>query len=160
MAKGDLENGVPEVVGRIPSGCCILTARDASRQTGMLLSWMQQASFQPLLLSMAIRMGRPILELLEASKACTLNLLGEEPREMLRHFGRGFQIDEAAFVGLACAEVQSGVVLKDAIGYLECSIESRLAAGDHWLYLVCPERGRLLQAGSPYVHLRKSALTY
>lgn len=149
-----------DVLGRIPSGCSVLTAANAGRSSGMIVSWVQQASFEPLLLSVAIRRGRPMLEMLDVSGRFVLNPLGDDPKPMLRHFARGFRLDEPAFDGLSCRQCEYGVILEDALGYLECMIESHREAGDHWLYLARPVRAGMSNAGEAYVHTRKSALIY
>jgi hypothetical protein len=45
-------------LGRIPSGLFILTARFEDQSTGMLASWVQQVSFDPPLVSVAVKKGR------------------------------------------------------------------------------------------------------
>ena len=51
-------------LGRIPSGIFVLTVGRDNVETGMLASWVQQCSFQPPLLSVAIQPGRDIANLL------------------------------------------------------------------------------------------------
>ena len=47
--------GPPRVLGRTPSGVFILTCSDgAGHETGMLASWVQQASFDPPMLALAV----------------------------------------------------------------------------------------------------------
>src|SRR6185369_15859691 len=89
------------VLGRIPSGIFILTVGDGTgRETGMLCSWVQQASFQPPTVTIALRSDRYVNDWLTASKAAVLNLVGESEKQFLVHFGRGFKQDEPAFSGI------------------------------------------------------------
>ena len=55
-------------LGRIPSGLFILTVRHGSKETGMLASWVQQCSFDPPRLTMAIRKGRDVLDWLTEAR--------------------------------------------------------------------------------------------
>ncbi len=67
---------IAEVLGKLPSGCSILTAGHEGRSTGMLASWIQQGSFEPLLLTVAVKHGRPLVELVEGSGRFIVNILG------------------------------------------------------------------------------------
>jgi len=154
------DTAVSEVLGRIPSGCSILTASHEGRSTGILASWIQQASFNPLLLTVAVRDGRPIQALIDASGRFVLNLLGGDGRAMLEHFARGFAPDDAAFEGLAHRDSAYGVILDDVLGYLECEVKAKSATGDHWLYVGHPLSAGIGRPGEPYVHVRKSATNY
>ena len=149
-----------EVLARIPSGCSILTSAHQGQSTGMLASWVQQASFQPLMLSVAIKHVRPILELIDGSGAFVLNLLGIDPSEMFKHFGGGFGPGEDAFVGLETRKCEEGVILDGAMGYLACKVASKANAGDHWIYFGEVVKGGFLQLDEPYVHSRKTADKY
>ncbi len=152
---------VAKALGRIPSGCAIVTAASGRRRTGMLASWVQQAGFEPPMLSVAIKKGRPITELIEASKAMVVNVLGDNPGAMFRHFGRGFDLTEDAFEGLQNRDVNGGVEIAGHVARLSLVIRGKADAGDHDLYV-----GEVVEAdvgepvGEPYVHLRKNGLSY
>ena len=147
-------------VGRIPSGVAILTAAAGDRSTGMLASWFQQASFEPLLVTVAVKRGRPIRELMESSGRFALNLLAENPKEMFRVYARGFGPDEDAFADVACRRSAHGVRLDEALAYLGCRIVQRVATGDHDLYVGQVEEARQYGDGRPHVHLRKTGANY
>ncbi len=148
-----------EAIGLIPSGCCILTATAANESTGMLASWVQQAAFEPLMVTVAVKTGRPIEKLIQRSQRFTLNLLGEDPFALFKHFGGGFEPGEAAFEGLPVEDTPHGVELADALGWLSCSVAAMTPAGDHTVYLGRVESGRR-RDGKPYVHLRKTGRSY
>lgn len=173
-------------IGRIPSGLAILTAAHDGRSTGMLVSWFQQCSFEPLMLTVAIRRRRPVQVLMEASGAFVLNLLSAEGApSMLKHFAKGFSLEEDAFRGIRVASTDHGPVILAALASLGCAIRTRLAAGDHDLYAAevvaaglpggrradLPAADTGLSAPStddasdqrpttPYVHVRKTGLSY
>ncbi len=151
---------IAEVLGKLPSGCSILTAKHEGQSTGLLASWIQQASFEPLLLTVAVKCGRPLVELVEGSGRFVVNILGSDPKAMFSHFGKGFGPDEPAFEGLTCRETEFGTVLDDALGFLECMVQFRIEAGDHWLYVAEPVSGGVCAEGEPYVHTRKSGRSY
>ena len=151
---------IAEVLGKLPSGCSILTAGHEGRSTGMLGSWIQQASFEPLLLTVAVKRGRPLVELVEGSGRFVVNILGSDPKEMFRHFGKGFGPDEPAFEGLACRATEFGTILDQVLGFLECMVQFRMEVGDHWLYVAEPVSGGMCVESEPYIHTRKSGRSY
>ncbi len=148
-------------VGRVPSGCGILTAAHADRSTGMLASWFQQVSFEPLAISICVRPDRPIVSLMTQSRRFVLNVLGQDPKAMFRHFGRGFTLEEDAFTGLACEESDFGPVLSDSVAaVMACSIVADHLCGDHRLYVGRVDRGWASSEMAPYVHTRRSGAGY
>lgn len=46
-------------VGHIPSGLFVVAIKDGENKDGYLASWVQQVSFKPLLVSLAISPSRP-----------------------------------------------------------------------------------------------------
>ena len=61
-------------VGHIPSGLFIITAKDGDTNTidGYLGSWVQQVSFEPLLLSLCVKEGRPAYDAIMAGDLFTM----------------------------------------------------------------------------------------
>ena len=151
---------VGAAIGRIPSGCAILTATHGGTSTGMLASWIQQASFEPPCVSVCVKRGRPIAGLIEGSGRFALNLVGDPPTTLFKHFGKGFSLDEDAFAGLSVSPSEFGPLLGSAIARLCCRVLTRVSVGDHDAYF-----GQVVVAdgavgATPYVHLRKSGLNY
>jgi flavin reductase (DIM6/NTAB) family NADH-FMN oxidoreductase RutF len=160
-AEGDRLKALAAALGRVPSGLFILTARHAEAETGLLASWVQQCSFDPPLLSVAIRRGRELIAWLTPGAGFTLNVLDEGQTDMVAHFGRGFALGQPAFTGLDLLRPEGGApVLADALAYLECRVEARYPAGDHELFLGRVVVGKVLSEGRPMVHVRKSGLHY
>jgi flavin reductase (DIM6/NTAB) family NADH-FMN oxidoreductase RutF len=145
----------------VPSGLFVLTARDGRRETGMLASWVQQCSFDPPQVSVAVRAGRYILDWLAEGRAFVLNVLPEGGKALVAHFGKGFEPGEPAFDGLEVRRDRDlPPVLLAAHAYLACRVVARLGAGDHTLVVGRVERGAVLHEGKPTVHVRKSGLKY
>lgn len=153
------------VLARTPSGLFILTACGPDgRQTGMLASWVQQASFDPPALSVAVNKKRYVNDWLQANPAVVLNLVGETQKQYLGHFGRGFDPDEPAFDGIPTTAGPNGTpALSDALGWLAGTVTGRIDAGDHYVYAVRIEaahRGAALDSERPWVHIRKNGFNY
>ena len=138
-----------------------MTVRRGEQETGMLASWVQQCSFEPPLISVALRKGRPAAPLVEAAGCFVLNLIGPDPGPMFRHFGRGFTLDQNAFAGLDCMPTEYGIVIRSCLAHLGCALVQRVDAGDHDLYLARVESASNPPPGqAPYVHTRNSGFSY
>lgn len=148
-------------LGRIPSGLFVLTACRGDSETGMLGSWVQQCSFRPLRVSLAVNPERDFATWLVPSAVFVINILDESQNDMVAHFGRGFKKGEPAFQGLEVQRLADrGVILTSALAYLECQVVSRHPAGDHDLVVAEAIGGKMLSEGRPLVHIRKSATHY
>jgi flavin reductase (DIM6/NTAB) family NADH-FMN oxidoreductase RutF len=161
MKPDDPHRPLASALGRIPSGLFVLTIARDGVETGMLASWVQQCSFEPPQVSVAIRREREIVALLGEGTAFTLNILEAAQTDMIVHFGRGFSLAQDAFTGLDVRrEPGKGPVLNEALGYLECQVVGRACAGDHDLFFGRVLAGALLDEGQPMVHIRKNGLHY
>jgi flavin reductase (DIM6/NTAB) family NADH-FMN oxidoreductase RutF len=150
------------VIGQIPSGIFVLTVGTGSRATGMLASWVMQAGFEPPMVSVAVKLGRYVCDWLTEGQPFVLNLVGEEQKQFLRHFGKGFAPGEPAFEGLEIAHCARGVpILKDSLGHLECEPASHVDSEDHRIFLAKVVRGKMnASEGKPMVHIRNSGTKY
>jgi flavin reductase (DIM6/NTAB) family NADH-FMN oxidoreductase RutF len=161
MSDADPQKQLAAALGRVPSGLFILTARNGESETGMLTSWVQQCSFEPPRVSVALGRARPITAWLSDGALFALNILDDTQTDMISHFGRGFDLDQPAFAGIEVSRLPSGLpVLDEALAYLECHVAGRIPAGDHDLFLGQVIGGRLLAQGQPMVHVRKSGAHY
>jgi flavin reductase (DIM6/NTAB) family NADH-FMN oxidoreductase RutF len=155
------ERQLAAALGRVPSGLFVLTLSRQGVETGMLASWVQQCSFEPPQVSVAVKPDRPVNAHLTDGATFALNVLGEGQTDLLKHFGRGFAPGEPAFEGVALERAGDGTpILTDALAHLECQVTGRSPAGDHDLVIARVTGGRLHGEGKPAVHVRKSGLHY
>jgi flavin reductase (DIM6/NTAB) family NADH-FMN oxidoreductase RutF len=157
----DPQASMAAALGRLPSGLFILTIGHGSEGTGMLVSWVQQCSFDPPMLTVALRRQRFPDELSQRDTPFVLNQLAEGQTRLLSHFGRGFGPGEPSFTGIDVAHSTAGpAVLDVAHAYLECRAEARVPVGDHDLLVARVVDGLVRSDEPPYVHIRKSGLRY
>ncbi len=154
------ESNIAAAIGRLPSGCAILTVADDNRSTGVLVSWVQQASFDPPAISVCIKKARPAGVLVDACNKFVINVIGEDPTPMFKHFGQGFSLEDDAFAGVETQACDYGPLLSGCIAQLGCCVRSKVDAGDHDLYVAVVEAGAGTADLKPYVHLRKNGLSY
>jgi len=160
MTNADPRDAIGAALAMIPSGCAILTAAAGGESTGMLASWVQQAAFDPPMVTVAVKRQRPITELIARSGRLTLNLIGDDPGPLFKHFGKGFAPGAPAFDGLGTAAGEYGIELDEAAAVLGCRVTETAEAGDHLVYIAEVVAGRRPNPGKPYVHLRKSGFSY
>src|SRR5579862_6392664 len=131
----DASKSLFAALGRIPSGLFILTFRHGKQETAMLASWVQQCSFEPPQLVIAMNEKRYVLEWLEKGSPITVNVLSEGQKELISHFGKGFERGEPAFDGIDVERFAnaSAPSLPSAHAILDCRVVAKHAAGDHVL---------------------------
>jgi flavin reductase (DIM6/NTAB) family NADH-FMN oxidoreductase RutF len=160
MNETENRNLMLAALGRIPSGLFILTVKHADAETGMLASWVQQCSFEPPQVTVAVRRDRDVNGWLTPDAAFVLNILDDSQTDMIVHFGRGFALDAPAFKGIDVNRQHSGPVLCEALAFLECRVVTRHSSGDHDLLIARLVGGRVLNEGHPMVHIRKNGSHY
>lgn len=155
------QKGIGEALGRIASGVFVITAGKGDKGTGFVASWVQQAAFEPPLVSLAVKQGRAIQTLIESGEPFVVHVLGEGQKKIISHFAKGFAPGEAAFEGVAVkAGVTGAPVIDGVTAYLECKFHSKTAAGDHVIYLGEVVAGGVGDEAEPDVRLRKNGLAY
>jgi len=161
MIQENVNDHIGKGLGRIVSGVGIITTLDKDQPGAMLASWFQQASFSPPMISVAIKKGRMVSEIVKSSKKFVLNLLHTGQKNMLAHFGKGFEPGEDPFKGVATEKLKTGVpVLKEALCFLECELRDVVTAGDHQIFLGEVVYAGTEEEGSPMVHLRRNGFNY
>src|SRR5438874_4296175 len=101
MSDTEQRKGMLGALGRVPSGLFILTARRGDAETGMLASWVQQCSFDPPQVTVAVQRGRPAYALLSDGAEFVLNVIPLGESDYVKHFAKGFDATAPAFAGLA-----------------------------------------------------------
>jgi len=150
------------ILGRVPSGIFILTIRHEEQETGMLASWVMQAGFDPPAVTVAVKKDRYVAPWLEAGAAFALNLVSEEGKSLLGHFGRGFEPGQPAFEGLTIDRDDRDLpLLRDGtVGQLICQSVGHVDSGDHRIFMAHVIGGAGQSDGTPMVHIRKSGTHY
>lgn len=109
VAKQPATN-VEQAVGRIIGSLCVVTATQGEIKTGMLASWVTQASFNPPGLTIAVAKDRAMENLTHTSNPFIVNILAEG-REIRKHFMKVYEPGQDRFKGLDITEGNGGVIL-------------------------------------------------
>lgn len=143
-------------VGMIPSGLFIAGVNKDGKPDGFLASWVQQVSFDPLVISLAVGNDKPFLDVLKKNKKFCLNILAKSNSEMMKVFWKPPEEGKTQFDTLKYNLTDYGPLLEESAAAIECSVLDLSTPGDHTIvfgqvdntYLYNPEE-------SPSVHIRK-----
>ena len=153
-----LDTNLEKALGRVSGGLYIITAKKGDISSAMLASWVSQASFQPLGLTIAVAKDRAIESLMQVGDRFVLNVLEEENYQgLMKHFLKRFAPGADRFAGVKTQDAQNGSpILQEALAYMECEVASRLELSDHWIVYATVEMGRVSKPEAlTAVHHRK-----
>lgn len=158
-----MDANTPEApaVGKIPSGLFIVTTLLEGRMEGFLGSWIQQCSFSPLLISIALKPGRACHAAIKSHGRFCVNIIGQNNGGVMKSF---WSVKEGVdpFQGLDFfVSGRDNVVLRNAMAAIECEARSSSMPGDHEIIFAEVVENHILQAEDrPLTHVRKGGLGY
>lgn len=160
----DFKEQAGPALGKVPSGLAIATAQHGGARTGFLASWFQQISFEPPLVAVCIKAGRPIEALMEGSGHFALNLLAEGDFGSLKRYGKGFEpgVDPWAEDPESLVDGTPAPVFANGFAHLLLKWVKVLdAGGDHLVHIGEVVGGEVRNADAkPYIHIRKNGFGY
>lgn len=152
-----------QAVGRILGSLCVLTTQKDDVRSGMLASWVSQATFNPPGISVAVARDRAVESLLHQGDRFVLNILSEDKNLAIqKHFLKPFSPGADRLDGIESSLSEQGhPVLTEAAAWLECRVANRMECGDHWLVYAVVESGQVQDAEArTAIHHRKSGSHY
>ncbi len=152
------DSDLDRALGRLVGGLYIVTAKQQERCSAMVASWVAQASLDPPGLTLAVAKDRAIEALLHTGDQFVLNVLQEGHQlKLMRHFLKWFPPAADRLAGILTQDASNGgIILAEALAYLECEVKSRTEAGDHWLIYAQVSTGRVANPeGMTATHYRK-----
>jgi len=153
-----LDSDLDKALGRLSGGLYIITAQKGEVSGAMLASWVTQASFKPLGLTIAVAKDRAIESMMHAGDKFVLNVLEEgNYQTLMRHFLKRFAPGADRFAGVKTQPATNGSpILTDALAYMECEVVSRMELSDHHIVYALVDNGRVSNPDAlPAVHHRK-----
>ena len=155
-----LHDAIAPALGKIASGLYIATAIVDGAPIGMLCSFVEQAGFEPPMITLAISPGRPITPALVHDSVFGLHILGKGNNALMKSFARGSSPE--AFAAHEQIENSYGVPqFAEAWAFLVARVKGELIAGDHIVYLATVLDGALQHEGEePMVRVRANGFKY
>jgi flavin reductase (DIM6/NTAB) family NADH-FMN oxidoreductase RutF len=153
-----LDSDLDKALGRLSNGLYVIAAQKGDRNSAMLASWVAQASFQPLGISIAVAKDRAIESFLHVGDRFVLNVLeAGNYQSLMKHFLKRFPPGADRFAQVKTYAASNGSpILAEALAYMECEVASRMECGDHWTIYATVSAGRVSKPdGLTAVHHRK-----
>jgi flavorubredoxin/flavin reductase (DIM6/NTAB) family NADH-FMN oxidoreductase RutF len=140
-----MDNDLDRALGRIAGGLYIITAQKGDVRSAMVASWVSQASFNPIGVTIAVAKDRAIEALMQVGDYFVLNVLAENNySHLMRHFLKRFAPGADRFAGVKIQPSRRGIpILTEALAYLECQVVSRMDANDHWIVYATADDGKV-----------------
>lgn len=149
------------LLGKVPSGLFIVTAAHEGKRAAFLGSFVQQASFEPVIFSIAVHPDRYPYSLIEKSKRFALNIVPEGDEILLKTFAKGHGPESDPIATVEHSTFQGLPLLKDAVGGAVFEVVGEVKPGDHAIVFGKALDGIIFHADKrPRVHVRKSAKNY
>ena len=154
-------NGIGDALAKIPQGVFVLTASHDTRIRGLMVSWVQQASFEPPMIVVALRKGRDIVPIIHNAHAFAINQIAPDDKLLIKRFGEHPTPDER-LLGLEVIRKTTGApILVRAMAYLDCELVRHIdVEADHDIYVGAILDGAVLRHADVPVHLRDNGFKY
>jgi flavin reductase (DIM6/NTAB) family NADH-FMN oxidoreductase RutF len=135
-------------------GVYVIGVADGSRRDAFTASSVMQASYQPLLLAIAINPEHASYALLHSAGTFAVSVLGRDQMQYARRFGTESAHQEDKMTGVRWRAGRLGApILETALGFFDCAVEAQMPAGDHRIVLGRVIDGAVLVAhGSPLAY--------
>ncbi|WP_036484526.1 diflavin flavoprotein [Myxosarcina sp. GI1] len=146
-----------QAVGRIVGSLCVLTSCEGDEHSGVLTSWVSQATFNPP--GIMIASPEPAIDSTQnPGDKLVLNILNEA-KNVRRNFS---DRQSNSFNDLTTKTASNGcLIIEEALAYLECTVQNRIESGDRTLVYATVDRGEVLEPnGITAIQHRKSGSHY
>ena len=121
--------------GRFPTGVAVVTVVAGGQALGLTVGSLVRLSLEPPFVGFAISRQAALHELLREAGRCTVSLLSGGQEAVAEHFARGVP-PIGMWEGIATESGVGAPRLSGALGWLECAVETEVAAGTH-TFFVC-----------------------
>jgi len=137
-------NTKKSVLRLIPYGLFVATSRSGEAIGAGTINWVTQASFEPPLIVVGIKVDSTLHEVISASRAFALNVIGKAQKDLAVKFFKGAQPAGETLNGCRYESGATGApLLLDAPAWFECRVVDEVRRGDHTIFV-----GQVVEAGS------------
>jgi flavorubredoxin/flavin reductase (DIM6/NTAB) family NADH-FMN oxidoreductase RutF len=134
-----------QAVGRIIGSLCVVSTRQGEKHRGILTSSVSQASFNPPGLIIALGEQQNADLICHPGDKFVLNIL-KEGRNVRRYFAPQNHPDDNPFSYLTTRTANNGgLIINEALAYLECTVQSQQQCGDSSLIYAVIDKGEVLE---------------
>ncbi|GAB3455049.1 flavin reductase family protein [Streptomonospora sediminis] len=141
-----------ETMANFATGVTVVTVRDDRDDIGSTVSAFTSVSADPPLVMVGVSVESYLCEVIDAQGRFAVSVLGEGQRALAGRFaaeGRPSARLLLASEPHRRGEHTGALLLESAIAALECTVEQRVAAGDHVAYIAAVETLPAVGSGRP-----------
>lgn len=136
------ETAKKEALRLFTYGLYAVTTGGEGEWNAFTANWLSQVSFDPPLVAVSVENVTTSLPLIRKSKRFAVNVYAADQRDLAGRLGKPYARSPEKLQGLRIGRAANGTpVLLDTLAYVECAVESELAAGDSTIVL-----GRVVDA--------------
>ncbi|MPZ14662.1 MAG: flavin reductase [Chloroflexi bacterium] len=131
-------------------GLYAVTVKDGGDENGFTANWLSQVSFDPPMLAVSVENTSHSIELIRRTSKLTVNVLPSGARELAGLLGKRWANVPDKLAHVEHHDGPNGCpVLADALGYVECEVESSVLAGDSTVFVLRVVAAELVLEGQP-----------
>ncbi|HEY3394044.1 MAG TPA: flavin reductase family protein [Lacipirellulaceae bacterium] len=141
-----------KIFDRLDRELWLVTARAGDNHSGLIATYVARVSLVPALPRITISIAKHHFthELIEASGAFGMHLVGEDQLDSVWRFGISSGRDVDKLSGLAISMSRGGSpILSAAPAWLDCRVEARMDTGDRTVYLAEVLDARIERTATP-----------
>lgn len=117
-------------------GLYAVTTGDTTEWNAFTANWVSQVSFDPPLVVVSVENASVSLPLIRRTGHFAVNVFNADQRDLAGTLGKSFARHPEKLSGLRTGTSTTGCpVLLDTVAWVECQVESEMAAGDSTLVL-------------------------
>lgn len=125
-----------ELMRRYPTGVTVVTTRDGDVDHGMTANAVTSVSLDPILFSVSVSKEARLHDYLDRAGHFVVNLLAADQGDVSATFAKKELSDEERWSTVTTHRSAVGAMRIDGcVGYLECEVVDRFAAGSHTIFL-------------------------
>lgn len=162
MGEKKKKEDLGRAIGRIASGVFVVTMGNENERDGLLATWINQTSFEPPMVAVAVNKGRHIMSRLTPGTVFAVNVLSKKNKTAYKNFVQPYTEGLDRFLGVKLLPGVCGApVLAESVAYLLCQVRHIADGGDHNLVIAETLEGDVLNPeDEPMIHLRKNGFQY
>lgn len=118
-------------------GLYVVTAREDEFVNGMVCNTFMQVTDSPLRASLCLNKGGKTCQMIKATKACCVNILGQDNHDLVTHFGgfSGHVVNKFETLDYVPAPVNGCPELDNTLATVALEIEKEIDLGTHTMFI-------------------------
>lgn len=162
LIHNSMDEGVKrEVLRLIHYGLYVLTSKHDGQIAAGTINWLSQASFEPPLVMLGIKVDSSLHNVISSSKKFAVNILSEDQKDVAAKFFKPTKVEEGRLNGMVYVLGETGCpILVDTPASFECKVVEIVTRGDHSVVIGQVVSAELRKKGVEPLLMRKTGWFY